>query len=320
MLKYKNYKLIVPNYKVENEINKHILNNNGSVFHEVALNRIIKETFGSEFYYLVDNPENITHAAPIHITKNKLGSKRYNIRPLYDMPYAGFIGNSNVDVSLFSVGLFESISYVGFPYSMKEEKHLGCSRYGETAMVDLSLTEDDIFKTVIHSKRRNMIRKAIKEGVVIKHFNSIKGLDIFWGILKPFHDRLGYKQLTYDYYKKIFNEYSPKKQAFVLIAFKNNIALSGIFILGNENYMHYYKGASLRGIKNYGHGELLQWEAIKLSKTLGVKFYDLCNLNKEKLPEIYRFKTGISNRIYIYQIFNKNSLGYKIINRINKYL
>jgi len=64
----------------------------------------------------------------------------------------------------------------------------------------------------------------------------------------------------------------------------------------------------------------LQWEAIKLSKSLGVKCYDLGNLQKEILPSIYKFKTGISNNVIQYPVYSKHSLGYKIVNKINSKL
>jgi len=94
--------------------------------------------------------------------------------------------------------------------------------------------------------------------------------------------------------------------------------VSGVYILGNRNYMHYYKGASVYDVKNEGQGELLQWEAIKLAKSLGSSKYDLCNLNKETLPELYSFKRGFSKDIYQYQKHSQRSLGYKIFNRLTK--
>ncbi len=317
MLKFKNYQLIKPSNNSIAQISDLIMQNNGSIFHEVDLNRIIENTFGTELRYLVDNPSNISQAAVVHITKNKFGLKRYNLRPLYDIPYSGFIGNKTVDFNKFSVNLMESISYAGFPYRREYGKNINL---GETAMVDLSLDEDEIFSRVIHSKRRNMIRKASKQGITIETYSSMNGLDVFWPILKQLHEKLGYSHLTYHYYKNIFEKYAKNKQAFVLIALRNNSPISGIFILGNPNYMHYYKGASVFGIKNEGQGELLQWEAIKLSKSIGAKYYDLCNLNKEKLPEIYRFKTGISKEIFQYQIYSQNAIGYRIANKLSKIL
>ncbi len=319
MLRYKDYQLIKPDVSTTNQISRLILSNDGSVFHEVMLNRIMERRFNTELLYLVDNRDNIKSAAPVHIIKNKYGLKKYNIRPLNDIPYSGFIGEKIVDKNDFNTGFFESVVYVGFPY-IHEDSDKEYPVWGETTMVDLSLSEDEIFSKLIHSKRRNMIRKAVKEGIEIKSFFALEGLDLYWPILKQLHDKLGYNDLTYDYYKEIFQKYAPLKQAFILLAFKDEQAISGVFILGNKNYMHYYKGASVFGVKNQGQGELLQWEAIKLSKSLGTKFYDLCNLNKDSLPDIYRFKTGISKDIYHYQILSNNAFGYKVVNKISKYL
>jgi len=320
MLKFKDFKLVKPEGGYYHKISDFIVQNNGSVFHEVDLNRIVEESFNTELYYLIDNPSHITSCAPIHITKNRFSFKKYNFRPLYDIPYAGFVGEHFIDYANFSIGFFESISYVGFPYEKDFDVDSANIRIGETAMVDLSLDEDEIFAKVIHSKRRNMIRKALKQGIVVKSYFTTEGLRKYWPILKQLHDKLGYNQLTFEYYNKIFQKYAHKNQAFILVAYKNGEPISGLFILGNKNFMHYYKGASVFGVKNEGQGELLQWEAIKISKSLGSKYYDLCNLNKDTLPDIYRFKTGISRDIYKYQMYAKNGFGYKVANRLNKLL
>lgn len=317
MLKYKDYSLIRPkkdlNQKFIDIINVH----NGSIFHEIDLNEIVSNNFKSELYYLVDNSSNIACLCPIHITKNKLGLKRYNCNPLGDIPYAGFVGSKIIDVNNFSIGPLESIKYLGFPYVTDSvHKTNDTLSIGETNMVDLSLDEDAIFSTVIHSKRRNMIRKAGKSGITSKSYFSEEGLRIFWPILDELHKKLGYNNYPYDFYKQILKKYADKKQAFILIAYKEQKPISGVFIIGNKNYMHYYKGAGVFGIKNEGQGELLQWEAIKLSKSIGAKYYDLCNLDKDKLPAIYRFKTGISQQIINYNKYTKNSLGYKIFSKI----
>lgn len=322
MLKYKNYSLIKPNLEQKKRISEIIIVENGSVFHEVELNIIVENTFHTQLLYLVDNPKNITSFSPIHITKNKYGLKRYHFKPLHDIPYAGFVGPDKLNLKKVSVNFFESFVYEGFPYVEKSNNLNSNFKYGETSMVDLSLDEEEIFGKIIQSKRRNMIKKAIKSGIIIKEYNTEEGLRIFWPLLNELHKKLDLTHLSNDYYKSIFKYYSSKdrKQAFVLVAYKNEKPVSGVFILGNKNYMHYFKGASLYGVKNEGQGELLQWEAIKKSKSLGTKYYDLCNLDKEKLPHVYRFKTGISDTLIAYQICKNNNLGYRISNRLQNLL
>lgn len=321
MLQYKDFLLIKPNRDQSQKISDIIEKSDGSIFHEVELNKIVQKQFNSELFYFVDKPDDISCFSPVHLIKDKFGMKRYNCNPLGDMPYAGFNGKCRIDLDEFSIGSFESIKYSGFPYVNDVIHKIGDNlKFGETNMVDLSLNEDKIFNTVIHSKRRNMIRKANKSGVSTKTFDTEEGLRQFWPILEELHIKLGYNNYTYKYYDEIFKYYRGKKQALILIAYKDKKPISGVFIMGNKNYMHYYKGAGIFDIKNEGQGELLQWEAIKVSKSLGAKYYDLCNLNKIKLPAIYRFKTGFSQDIYQYSKFSINSSGYKISKRISKLL
>ena len=82
--------------------------------------------------------------------------------------------------------------------------------------------------------------------------------------------------------------------------------------------MHYYKGASLFETKNVGQGELLQWEAIKWAKNRGVKYYDLCVLDSDRLPHIAKFKMGFSMQLLSFEVFTKRSLSFRILNRIRK--
>lgn len=317
MLRYKGYSLIKPSKIQIKRIEKVIIENIGSVFHDMALNKIVENNFKTDLFYFVDDPDHINCFSPVHILKNKYGFNRYYFSPLGDIPYAGFAGKASIDFKDLTVGFFESIKYSGFPYTNDLiHKTNGVLHNGETNMVDLALDENAIFDTIIHSKRRNMIRKAGKSGISTKCFYTEEGLRFFWPILEELHKKLGYKNYTYEYYNKILKAYSDKKQAFILMAFKEQNPISGIFVLGNQNYMHYYKGAGVFGVKNEGQGELLQWEAIKISKSLGAKYYDLCNLEKEKLPAIYRFKTGISKHIVPYYKYNKNNFGYKILSKI----
>jgi len=316
MLKYNGYHLIIPNSSQKTQISQVIEKCNGSIFQDVTFNEIISSHFETELFYLVDNPNNISSFSPVHVEKIKYGMNIYHFCPEIDIPYAGFVGGNELIYNDFSTGLFESIIYKGFPYEKEINIKSVNVKIGETSMVDLN--EDDIFDNVIQSRRRNMIRKAIKHDINIKSFTDTQGLNEFWPILEQLHIKLGYSSLTYDYYNDIITEFGPKKEAFILIAYRDNKAISGVLIVGNQNYMHYYKGASLHDAGNCGHSELLHWESIKLSKFLGCKYYDLCNLNKNELPEIYQFKTGISKDIYQYPYFYNSSFPLKIVNRIKK--
>ena len=316
MLKYREYKLIKPDSAQIARIDEIIEGQGGTVFQEYQLNKIVESEFDTDLYYFVDKPKNISNFSPVHIKKEKSILKRYHFKPLYDIPYAGFINESEIDFKEFSIGFLESITYSGLPKIGEEPLNGSITHNGETCVIDLSLDEDEIFNTIIQSKRRNMIRKAIKSNITVQSYFTEEGLDHFWPILSELHHKLGYEHLTEEYYRKLMRHYGPQKKAMVLVSFKEEQPISGIIVIGNANSMLYYKGASKQGIKNEGQGELLQWEAIKLAKQLQVKYYDLGNLQKEILPAIYRFKTGFSDRIIKYPVYTGYGLGYKILSKI----
>lgn len=320
MIRYKDFKLIQPDSSQSIQIKNIIGEQGGSVFQELFLNKLASTNFNSRLFYLVDDINHISTFAPIHQFKGKNGLNRYLFRPFFDIPYAGFLGEKKVDMSKLKVGFFESYKYEEFPYyslNASEEDNL---QNGLTAILNLSPSIDEIFETEIHSKKRNMIRKALKEGVTIRKYSEEKGMHLLWSILEPMHEKLGFdSRMNFDYYNAIFEYYAKHNQAFILIAFKDDQPVSGVFILGNKNYMHYYKGASIFGSKNFGQNELLQFEAIKHSKLLNAKYYDLCNLNKNTLPGIYKFKTGICNHLVEYRKGGKNRIGFQLINRIKEF-
>ncbi|NQU85305.1 MAG: GNAT family N-acetyltransferase [Mariniphaga sp.] len=289
--------------------------NDGTVFHEPFLNKLIKKYHKTDFYYLVDSVDQFKVICPVHTNSNSI-NKDISFKALGDVPYGGFLGDIPVPLSEIKPKLFDRVVYAGMPRNNGYQNNIPL--IGETCMVDLTLSEDDIFNKVINPKRRNMIRKAMKSNVKVVKYDTIDGFELYKPLLEELHARLGYHHLKIEFYKELFEYYSQKKQAILMLAFSNGVLLSGNFLVGNKNIFHYYKGASTANIKNLGQGELLQWEGIKWAKEIGTKYYDLCNLNKEKLPALYRFKTGISSDIYQYPVYSKTSLSYRLFNRLVK--
>lgn len=301
------------NHCNEDKVLIFIQNNGGTIFHEPFLNQLVKKYYNTDFFYLTNNAEQINCLCPVH-KKKYLGCKDISFKPLYDMPYGGFIGDVSGYLINIKPKLFERVSYAGMPRAQINIDSI--SLKGETCMVDLSLSEEDIFNKVINSKRRNMIRKAIKNNVKIVKYETLEGFDMYKPLLEELHVRLNYKHLKVGFYRELFEHYAIKNQAVLLLAIYYEKVCSGNMLIGNKNIIHYYKGASTKGIIKMGQGELLQWEGIKWAKNNGSEYYDLCNLNKKTLPSLYKFKTGFSSDIYKYQIYNKTTKSYKLLKRV----
>ena len=160
------------------EIDELIENNFGLIFHETQFNRIVSESFNTELSYFVayNNDNKIIGICPLHTIKKGLIKLTYSNPAIFEVPYGGWIFDKK-QVKIQQLLKYTNPLYnESFTYwsniQIKEDIYKGF--FGQitphqTAIVDLSLEEDTIWKNIIHSKRRNMImwlpskRPAIKK-------------------------------------------------------------------------------------------------------------------------------------------------------------
>lgn len=319
------------NIKIENlnSINKEIENvierNKGLIFHEIEFNKIASKHFKTKLTYKICMNKNnqLIAFCPIHGLKKGFLTFQYT-KAIYDTPFGGWVyNNKDVQIDLLiknflNESVLHSLYYVSnIQFPGNETNYFPLNSTKKTLMIDLSYKEDHIWENYLSSKKRNKVRKAIKSGIKIKHC-GIDGLDQFFPIIDTLHKQLGYNVLSKEYYKEIMEYFYPKKKAVILLAELNDKIISGVFLVGNNNVIHYWKGASLNGVTNLGQGELLQWESIKWAKNCGSFYYDMCVVDEKKLPKIAEFKFGFSKDIMEFYTFTKKSYIFKIINQVQK--
>ncbi len=102
----------------------------------------------------------------------------------------------------------------------------------------------------------------------------------------------------------------------IISAIKDGRCTANVVIAFDKDYSIYWLGNNAENAPTYGQGELLQWEVIKRMKGRGCTYYDLCYIEKERLPHIYKFKSGFcKNEISIPCVTTK-SLSFKIANKL----
>lgn len=304
------------------QIDEFIEENNGLIFHETKINEIASQTFKTKLSYFLAYEENrLIGVCPLHSTKSGLLTNTFSNNGSFEIPYGGWVFDDKSTGfqrlwNKTSLNPFESIIYYSsFLYNIPDKikktgkKHL-------TGLIDLEISEDELFKNMVNSKRRNMIRKAVKSGIIIKYHGK-EGLPIYYNLMQDMKRKAGLKEKPFEYYEEIVNYYMPKK-AMITIAYLENKPLSGIIILGNKNVMHYWQGASANDIPNLGQGEMLQWDAIKWAKKSGAKYYDLCVIEPERLPLIAQFKTGFTETLIPYYCFKNKAISFRLVNKIQK--
>ncbi|MFH0749318.1 MAG: peptidoglycan bridge formation glycyltransferase FemA/FemB family protein [Candidatus Gottesmanbacteria bacterium] len=173
----------------------------------------------------------------------------------------------------------------------------------KTICVDLTVPEEKIFKKFTEAKRR-AVRKAIKNGVIVKESNSITDLihtknlsaGMFGGIT------------TYGI-DKLWNIFYPKNTT-ILLAYHNEQMVGGILLLFYEHIAYYWiAGATKKGKKLFTP-TLLVWEALRLSKKRNMKQFDFVGVWDQRIPKqntswkgFTKFKEGFGGKEAYYPTF-----------------
>ena len=139
----------------------------------------------------------------------------------------------------------------------------------DTIFIDMD-TSDDLM-VQMDSKNRNLIRKAIKNEVVIKHDKG-EYLDEFIDIYNKTmeHDNArGFYYFPKSYYEYMKKTMSNETEYFY--AFKDgNMIAASIFFYKNK-YMHYHLSANSLEYRTYAPTNLILYTAAKWGKEKGVK-------------------------------------------------
>jgi lipid II:glycine glycyltransferase (peptidoglycan interpeptide bridge formation enzyme) len=169
-----------------------------------------------------------------------------------------------------------------------------------TQIVDLTKSEDELLKS-FHPKTRYNIRLAQKKGVIVKEESNEKGFKIFAKLYFDTCRRQKYFGHNYQYHQIVW-ETLKEKIAHILIAYYQNEPLAVYQIWVYKEVGYYPYGGSSEKFRNFMGANLLMWEAIKFSKKMGAKKFDMWG----SLPPNYspnhpwagftRFKKGYNGK------------------------
>jgi hypothetical protein len=304
-------------YKVDDFLS----NNFSSPTHWKEWNLIVSKHFRTEFFYFVYYENgNIIGVCPVHRIKKKIKSRLISGPKEYLIPYGGWIfrNKTKVNSEFFKIKNNEILEIFSLPVLNEfniEYEDLKISKYYETAIIDLKQSEDDIWKS-LNQKRRNMVRKAIKNGVQICYLEKAKLTEFYDFYLKA-NNQYNLKNFSFGYFEDLVNT-GNNINIDIIVAKKEENVFGYNIILSDKYYSIYWLGIRMKDTENNGFFDLLQWESIKKSKERNCKYYDLCYVEKECLPNIYKFKIGYSNNIYPIVNIVKKSILYRVINKVQK--
>lgn len=135
-----------------------------------------------------------------------------------------------------------------------------------TLILDLEKTEEEILQNM-HTKTRYNIRLAEKKGLIIK---KEKNFGEFFRLMKKTGERDSFRLHNEKHYQKILDS----SYSLQFTAYSSGKAIATAVFIGFGNTFTYLYGASDYEYRKLMTPNLLQWEGIKLGKSLGYKFYD----------------------------------------------
>ena len=161
-----------------------------------------------------------------------------------------------------------------------------------TYIADLSQTEEELFQN-IHSKHRNVIRKAQSDGIVIEHGQD-KAVDAINLINDTFSRQHKVSGSGLSMIKKM-EPLGEKADYWIARDSDGYLQGSAVLLWNKGNSCYYMHGGSASHTKS-GSMNLLMWEAMKCMKKRDVKLFDFvgARLTTEpgsKLEGIQRFKS-----------------------------
>ncbi|MEO5315710.1 peptidoglycan bridge formation glycyltransferase FemA/FemB family protein [Pseudarthrobacter sp. CC12] len=175
-----------------------------------------------------------------------------------------------------------------------------------TALLDISGTEEEVFKAV-SSRARNAIRRAEREGCqVVRQEHGPETYRTLYDLMANTVSAKGSMPLrSYDYYARFWDEFCNRGQGNFFFTYEDGKPSVGAFVINYGAKATYKDGGSIQNRKQYGDSHLVQWTAIKRMQELGCTEYDFCGTPpaariKDKAHNLYgmgMFKTSFTKTV-----------------------
>jgi hypothetical protein len=149
--------------------------------------------------------------------------------------------------------------------------------YG-TFLIDLTQPEETLWNN-LHSKHRNVIRNAVKKGVRV--IDGLEHVDTAYNLVEETFKRSSMPFMSRESFARMVTALGEQVKVFIA---EYQGAIQGAAVIPFSDFRAYYVYGGTNAEPLTGASNMLQWEAIKFFRGLGVKSYDFCGvrINPEK--------------------------------------
>lgn len=169
-----------------------------------------------------------------------------------------------------------------------------------TVVLDLNKDEETIMSEM-RKTTRNLVRKAQKLGIAVKHVSDLSLFDDFSKVYLDTVERNKWVAYSVDYIKKEYKIFAKQNCAEMFVAYLNGKSISASIFIKHRNQVIYHYSGSVTEFRNVPSAYLLHWEAIKYFKSIGFflyNFWGVCPENQKNHPwyGLSLFKRGFTNK------------------------
>lgn len=295
----------------------------GNVFFSIEYSRYAEST-GAHMWYLFD--ENYLLPASVS-EKATIKQALYMSEPLEisdrhgDGILTGFLNEASVILKKQGIAWIYTSAAAFFSVYPDESQRIPFGSH----VIDLSLSEEEVLQNM-HSKHRNSVRRAERNGVTV----VAGGKELIDDYLQADADtweRSNRESYGDAFFERIVENLGDK--SIIYVAYHDGKPQSGACYFYNKKMSYYMYGASITNPEP-GAANLLQWKAIMDMKAKGVEKFSFvgCRINEDedsKYHGIQRFKErfgGALQQGYMFKCILSNTkynafhMMYKIKNGV----
>ncbi|WP_287930785.1 peptidoglycan bridge formation glycyltransferase FemA/FemB family protein [Arthrobacter sp.] len=146
-----------------------------------------------------------------------------------------------------------------------------------TALLDISPEPNQLLRN-LHSRGRNAVRRAQREGVEVVRPESTEATmrSLYDLMVGTFEAKNAGAAREFGYFRQFWSEFTSRGQGRFYFVHENGVPSVGAFVINYGTKATYKDGGSLQKRSQYGDSHLIQWEAIQDMKGLGAVQYDFC--------------------------------------------
>lgn len=246
----------------------------GCVFHLFEWSQILSETYGYNpvYFALLNKDEDINSVFPTVITPSK---------KMVSLPFLDYVNIISKKVELSKTMLDYVLKYCKFlgivnfenyTTNLIRNKHLKFFHSSNTYVLNTALDFKKIWMDYFSKKRRNLVRKALKNDLVVKQEKNKSFLYEYYKIYLKTMKRLGQIPQSSRLFFNIL-KYLGKFVEMYSVRLEGNL-IAGLIVLKFNNYFNIWNNASISKYWSYAPNDLLYYEVIKNACNMGIKRVD----------------------------------------------